>query len=139
MSVNKIAVIGAGQMGSGIAQVFAAQNYKVKLSDLSIAALKGAVDNITGSCDRLIKKQAMTAEQKVVLLGNIQITTELSDVSDCNFAVEAVSENLNVKIDIIKKVKFLTQCAIIGRQDIIIPPLNSPVIKLIKGMGRTWF
>lgn len=103
MNVKKIAVIGAGQMGSGIAQVFAAQDFKVRLMDLASTKLKGAVDNITGSCDRLIKKQVMTPEQKVALLGNIQITTELSDASDCDFAVEAVSENLNIKIDILKK------------------------------------
>ncbi|MDZ4660794.1 MAG: 3-hydroxybutyryl-CoA dehydrogenase [Pseudomonadota bacterium] len=103
MNIKKIAIIGAGQMGSGIAQVFAAQDYKVRLMDLSNAALKGAVENITGSCDRLIKKQVMTAEQKVSLMANVQITTDLADASDCDFAVEAVSENLNLKIDIFKK------------------------------------
>ena len=103
IEVKKVAVVGAGQMGSGIAQVFAAQDYKVRLMDLSSATLKGALDNITGSCDRLIKKLVMTPAQKVALLGNIQISTDLADASDCDFAVEAVSENLNLKIDIFKK------------------------------------
>ncbi len=102
-TVKKIAVIGAGQMGSGIAQVFAAQDFKVRLMDVSAVALKGAVENITGSCDRLIKKQLLTSEQKVSLLGNIQTTTNMSEASDCYFAVEAVSENLKLKIDIFKK------------------------------------
>lgn len=103
MEIKNIGVLGAGQMGAGIAQVFAAKDFKVKLVDVSTNMLKTAQDGIANSCDRLIKKNLLTAEQKTKLLGNISSSSSLKDFNTCDFVVEAVSENLNLKLEIFKE------------------------------------
>ncbi len=108
MKVETIGVLGAGQMGSGIAQVFAAKNFQVKLVDISSAMLKTALAGISGSCDRLIKKSMMTEEQKKNLLEKISTGERLEDFKSCDFVVEAVSENLNLKLEIFKKLDEIT-------------------------------
>ncbi|OQW51548.1 MAG: 3-hydroxybutyryl-CoA dehydrogenase [Proteobacteria bacterium SG_bin7] len=103
MEVKNVGVLGAGQMGAGIAQVFAAKDFKVKLVDVSANMLKTAQEGIGNSCERLIKKNLMTAEQKTKLLANISTSVLLKDFNACDFVVEAVSENLNLKLEIFKE------------------------------------
>jgi 3-hydroxybutyryl-CoA dehydrogenase len=103
MEIKNVGVLGAGQMGSGIAQVFAAKDFKVKLVDVSANMLKTASDNIANSCERLIKKNLLMAEQKAKLLANISTSSSIKDFSGCDFIVEAVSENLNLKLEIFKE------------------------------------
>ncbi|MBL8484276.1 MAG: 3-hydroxybutyryl-CoA dehydrogenase, partial [Rhodocyclaceae bacterium] len=64
MDIKKVGVVGAGTMGNGIAQVFAVAGFEVLLTDISTAALERATHTISGSLDRLIKKDKMSAEQK---------------------------------------------------------------------------
>lgn len=90
-------------MGAGIAQVFAAKDFKVKLVDVSTNMLKTAQDGIASSCERLIKKNLLTSEQKTKLIGNISTSSSLKDFNACDFVVEAVSENLNLKLEIFKE------------------------------------
>lgn len=101
--MQEIGVIGAGQMGNGIAQVAASSGYKVVMADISEAALQKGVQTITSSCDRLIKKEKMTEAQKTELLGRISTTTKLSDLKNVDIAIEAVSENLELKTKIFKE------------------------------------
>lgn len=103
MSIKKIGIIGAGQMGSGIAQVAAQSGYEVLLFDVAAAALEKAKTGIAGSCDRLIKKAAMTEAQKAQILAAIKTTTNLSDFKDVDFAVEAATENVTLKLELFKK------------------------------------
>ncbi len=103
MEVKNVGVLGAGQMGSGIAQVFAGKGFKVKLVDVSSDMLKKAIDGISGSCEKLIKKNLMSAEQKSQLLGNISTGNSLKDFNNSDYIVEAVSENLNLKLEIFKE------------------------------------
>lgn len=100
MSPQRVGVLGAGQMGSGIAQVVAAQGIAVRLVDLQQASLDKAAAGIAGSCDRLIKKEAMTAAQKTDLLSKISYSTSMKDFNDCDFVVEAIAENIDLKIKI---------------------------------------
>lgn len=97
MAFKKVGVIGAGQMGGGIAQVVAAHKINVVLMDVNDAALDRGLTTIAGSCDRLIKKEQMTAADKAELLGRIQKTTTLAGLKDCDCVIEAATENVELK------------------------------------------
>ncbi len=101
-NIKKIGVVGAGQMGNGITQVAAANGYAVVMFDVNNGALDKGLSTIAGSCDRLIKKGTMTEDAKKALLGNIQATTTLADLKDCDFVVEAATENIDLKLKIFK-------------------------------------
>lgn len=101
-TIKKIGVVGAGQMGNGIAQVAAACGYNVVMFDISNAALDKGLTTIASSCDRLIKKNNLTEEAKKTLLSKIQSTTKLEDLKDCDFVVEAATENIQLKLKIFK-------------------------------------
>ncbi len=99
----KVGVLGAGQMGNGIAQVVAAQGIAVRMIDVAQAALDRGMATITGSCDRLIKKEAMTAAQKSDLLAKVSVSTQMQDFKDCDFVVEAIAENIDLKLKVFKE------------------------------------
>lgn len=100
---KKVGVVGAGQMGNGIAQVVASKGIPVVLNDISESALEKAVATITKSCDRLIKKERMTTNEKESLLKQLTTTTQMSDLSACDFVVEAATENIDLKLKIFKQ------------------------------------
>lgn len=101
--LKTIGVLGAGQMGSGIAQVAATSGFDVILYDIKDAATAKAVQNISGSLDRLIKKEVLTAAQKDEALKKIKATTNFGDLKTCGLAIEAVTENENLKLDIFRQ------------------------------------
>lgn len=101
-AIKKIGVVGAGQMGNGIVQVAASSGYTVVMFDISSAALDKGLTTIVGSCDRLIKKNTLTEDAKKTLLSKIQCTTQLDDLKDCDFVVEAATENIQLKLKIFK-------------------------------------
>ena len=94
---NTIAVIGAGLMGSGIAQVSAAAGYEVVLRDVSDAATARGLAGITASYEKFVSKGKMAAEDAEAALGRITTTTDLAAVADADVVVEAVFEDLEVK------------------------------------------
>lgn len=101
--MKHITVIGAGTMGNGIAQVFATFDYQVVLCDVAPAALEKAIKTISGSLDRLIKKEAITTEQKESILSNISTSSDLpAAVSNADLVIEAATENENIKTQIFK-------------------------------------
>jgi 3-hydroxybutyryl-CoA dehydrogenase len=95
--VSKVAVIGAGQMGSGIAQVFAARGWDVRLVDVEKDALERAIGVIKSSFERLIKKGAVTEKDRDAAVGRIVIGEDLGAVSDRDLVVEAASESESLK------------------------------------------
>jgi 3-hydroxybutyryl-CoA dehydrogenase len=99
-NIKTVAVIGAGTMGNGIAQVFAQTGYKVKLIDLDQQLLDKAVATIGKSMDRMIKKEKITEDDKKAALGNIATDTDLSAAKDAQLVIEAVTEQLDVKLAI---------------------------------------
>jgi len=101
--IRSLGVVGAGQMGNGIAQVAAQYGYSVVMVDVSAAALEKGLATIAGSCDRLIKKNAMSEAQKSELLGRLQTSTDLAALKNCDVIVEAASENLELKLKIFKQ------------------------------------
>ncbi|MBI5837058.1 MAG: 3-hydroxybutyryl-CoA dehydrogenase [Candidatus Eisenbacteria bacterium] len=102
-AVKTVAVVGAGTMGNGIAQVLAQKGYQVQLLDSQAPALDRAVKTIGGSMDRLIKKEAITAADKDAALARLKTSTSLGEVKDADWVIEAVFEDLEVKKAIFKE------------------------------------
>lgn len=105
MAIKIIGVIGAGTMGSGIAQAFSAKGFSVILQDVSNAALEKGVATISNSLDRLIKKGVATADEKVQTLKHISSTTNVADLAKVDLVIEAATENESVKIKILQGVE----------------------------------
>ena len=103
MELGKIGVVGAGTMGNGISQACAVAGLDVVMTDVAQAQLDRATGTISGSLDRLIKKEKMTAEQKSQAMGRIRATTDLSAIKDCGLVIEAATENLELKLKIFKQ------------------------------------
>jgi 3-hydroxybutyryl-CoA dehydrogenase len=98
MLPQRVGVLGAGQMGNGIAQVVAQTGIAVTLVDISPAALEKGMHTIASSCDRLIKKEAMTEAAKKELLARIRTATALKEFADCDVVIEAIAENIDLKL-----------------------------------------
>ncbi len=97
MSNQSIGVIGAGQMGNGIAHVSAQAGLTVVMQDISEAFAAKGVANIDKNLQRGVDKGKMTAEEKAAILGRIRTTTKLEDLADCDIVVEAATENWVIK------------------------------------------
>lgn len=102
MDIKLVGVVGAGQMGNGIAQVAAQYGFSVVMMDVSAGALDKGLSTIAGSCDRLIKKGGMSEEQKSTLLGRIKTAQDVSALKDCDIVIEAATENVDLKLKIFK-------------------------------------
>lgn len=98
-----IGVIGSGQMGAGIAQVFAAVGYTVKLYDIAPALVDKAIAAIDAQITKLVQKGKFTAEYHEAVKTNLHKTAALSDLSPAMLVVEAIVENLEVKTRLFKE------------------------------------
>lgn len=98
--ISNLGVVGAGQMGNGIAQVASASGLNVVMVDVSAVALEKGMKTIAGSCDRLIKKEKMTEAEKTQLLSRIKTSTETAALANCDIVVEAATENIDLKLKI---------------------------------------
>ncbi len=102
--MQKIAVIGSGSMGNGIAHVFAQTGHSVLLIDVSETALQKALSTIEKNMGRQLEKGAITEEQKAFALKNITTSTEYgSALAECDLVVEAATENPEIKFSIFRK------------------------------------
>jgi 3-hydroxybutyryl-CoA dehydrogenase len=101
--MNLIAVLGAGQMGSGIAQVCAAAGFRVVMRDLDPAALDRARRTIETSLERMLSKGRVTEEDKAATLGRIEAATAVDALAEADLVIEAVTENLAVKSAIFRE------------------------------------
>ena len=104
MEVKTVAVLGAGTMGNGIAQVFAQSGVDVKLIDIKKEFVDRGVAAVGKSLDRLIKKERITADDKTAILGRIKTSTDVGDAKGSDLVVEAIFEDLGVKQELWKKV-----------------------------------
>ena len=103
--MNNIAVIGAGTMGNGIAHVFAQNNFKVNLIDISEEALAKGLATITKNLDRLLVKEKISEATKNKTLQNITTFTSISEgVKNADLIVEAATENVDLKLKIFKQI-----------------------------------
>ena len=97
---ERIAVLGAGQMGNGIAHVFAQSGYDVTMIDISSDALEKGKATIAGNLDRQIKKGTLQAADKDSILGRVKTATSTDAIKDADLVVEAVTENRDLKFKI---------------------------------------
>lgn len=106
----KVAVIGAGTMGNGIAHVFAQSGHQVNLIDVQPASLEKGVATITKNLDRMVAKEKITAAQKDATLVNISTFTSMTDgVQGVELVVEAATENVDLKLKIFKELSEVTE------------------------------
>jgi 3-hydroxybutyryl-CoA dehydrogenase len=101
--IKTIGVIGAGQMGSGIAHVAALSGYDVRLSDISEDALKRAVENIGKNIDRQVTRGKVAQADKDAAMKRIATVPDMSKLRGCDIVIEAATENEDVKRGIFKK------------------------------------
>ncbi len=102
-SFEKVAVIGAGTMGNGIAHVFAQQGYDVCLIDVSEAALQRGLETIAKNADRQVKKELISESDKNALLSRISLQTNLAQaIADRDLIVEAATEKTELKLQIFR-------------------------------------
>lgn len=109
MELKTIGIVGAGTMGNGIAQAFAVSGFDVILTDISEAAVQKGVATISGSLDRLIKKEKMTAEQKAAALAKIQTATDVAALKGVDLIIEAATESFELKTKIFKQLDELAK------------------------------
>lgn len=103
MEFNKILVIGAGQMGGGIAQVAAQAGINVVLNDIKEEFVQRGLGVITKNLERNVAKGRLTEEEKSAILGRIKPSISLNDGSDVDLVIEAAVENMSIKAQIFKQ------------------------------------
>ena len=102
-AIRTVAILGAGTMGNGIAHVFARSGYSVILRDVDARFLDSAMGTIAKNLDREIKKGKLAEADKPGIIGRIHATTEMSEISRADFAVEAVPERLDLKLSVLQE------------------------------------
>jgi len=113
MTINRVAVVGAGTMGNGIAHVSAAAGLEVTLVDIDQQMLDRALKTITKNCDRQIKKERLTEADKDALLSKISTSLNLDDAAEADIVVEAVVENEGLKLDVFRRLDGLCRPGVI--------------------------
>lgn len=108
--IKKVTVVGAGTMGNGICHQFALGGYKTHLVDISQTLVDRAMVTIKGNLERQVKKEVIAADQMDLALGNIIPGTDLAVTRDSQVVIEAIFENLDLKLDLFRKL------------DVIAPP-----------------
>jgi 3-hydroxybutyryl-CoA dehydrogenase len=99
-SIESIGVVGAGTMGSGIAQVAAQSGYDVVMRDVEEEYVENGFETIEDSLDRFVGKEKMSEDEAEATLDRIAGTTDLADLADCDLVVEAAVEDMDIKQDI---------------------------------------
>jgi 3-hydroxybutyryl-CoA dehydrogenase len=112
-SIKTVGVLGAGTMGNGIAHVFARAGYRVILRDIEKRFLDRGLETITKNLDREVKKGKITEADKPTVLARIQPTTDVAALSAADFAVEAVPEQLDIKLRVLKDVDAVLKPSVI--------------------------
>lgn len=106
MEIKKIAVIGGGTMGNGIAHVFAMKGFDVFLTEMNEDYLSRALNTISGNLDRQIKKQLISESDKINILNKIKKVIGIENIpSDVNLVIEAIYENKEAKLNIFNKLE----------------------------------
>jgi len=102
MEVTKLGIVGAGQMGNGIAHVAALSGVQVVMRDLTDAFVQKGLDTVARNLQRGVDKGKMTAPDRDAVLARISGTTQLEDLSGCDLVVEAAIEKLDVKLELFR-------------------------------------
>lgn len=130
--IKIVGVVGAGTMGSGIAQVVASSGRQVVLVDVTDAAIGRGMKAIEGSLGRLVKKETMSEEESKSIVSRIKTTTKYEDFKDVDLVIEAAFEDMKVKKEIYKKLDESTS------PDVVLATNTSslPIVEIAVGTGR---
>jgi len=108
MEIRKVGVLGAGAMGSGIAQVVAQGGFEVAVMDVSDAFVQAGVGKIEKSLSKSVEKGKLPPNEKEAILKRIQGTTKIGDLKDCQLILEAVFEDLRLKLELFNQLASLS-------------------------------
>ncbi|HSC34246.1 MAG TPA: 3-hydroxybutyryl-CoA dehydrogenase [Thermodesulfobacteriota bacterium] len=127
-----VGVVGAGTMGSGIAQVVASSGRQVVLVDVTDAAIGRGMKAIEGSLGRLVKKETISEEESKSIVSRLKTTTKYEDFKDVDLVIEAAFEDMKVKKEIYKKLDESTS------PDVVLATNTSslPIVEIAVGTGR---
>ncbi|WP_124728656.1 3-hydroxyacyl-CoA dehydrogenase family protein [Staphylospora marina] len=141
--MERIAVIGAGLMGSGIAQALAMGGKNVQLHDLSDVALQKAMDSIQSSLSRFVKSGKLSEEQREAALSRIRLFREPEDaVQNVQLVIEAVPENLKLKQEVFRRLDRLTPPEVIlatNTSELSVTAIASATSRPQRVLGMHWF
>lgn len=98
--ISSVGVVGAGQMGSGIAQVIAAAGIAVRISDVNLQAAQSGLDSIAKRLNSQVEREKITAADADTLLNHITPVGSLTDLADCDLVIEAASEDITLKLNL---------------------------------------
>jgi 3-hydroxybutyryl-CoA dehydrogenase len=113
MDIQRLGVVGAGTMGNGIAHVFARGGYDVVLCDVEQRFLERALETIGKNLDREVAKNKITTEARAEALNRIHPVTDRSQLSECDFVIEAATEKFEIKTEIFRDLDRVTRPEII--------------------------
>jgi 3-hydroxybutyryl-CoA dehydrogenase len=142
MDIQTLGIIGAGQMGSGIAQICATADIKIVMCDINGTAVQRGIDTISANLDRLIKKSKLSDSDKQPILSRIQGTNDLSAIAQSDFIIEAATENLELKQNILNDIDGLVRSDTIiatNTSSISITKLAAKVSRPQKFVGMHFF
>ena len=103
MDIKTIGVVGAGQMGNGIAQVAAFSGFRIIMSDIADTFIQKGLTTISKNLDRMVEKGKIASQKKEETLEKIKGTTNMDSMADTDFVIEAATENESLKLDLFKK------------------------------------
>jgi 3-hydroxybutyryl-CoA dehydrogenase len=109
MEIKTIGVVGAGQMGSGIAEVGICSGFIVLMRDITQEAVEKGKARITGDLERRVEKGKMASQEKEAILKRLSTTTRLEDVRNCDIVIEAAVEQISLKEEIFKRLDEITR------------------------------
>jgi 3-hydroxybutyryl-CoA dehydrogenase len=125
--IKRIGVVGAGTMGNGIAQVFAQSGFEVRLCDAVPAAIDRARSGIEKSLGKFVEKGKLAAADRDAALGRLSTGSDLEALADVDYAVEAIAEVLDAKIDVFQRLDAIT------RPDVILSSNTSSISITVLG------
>jgi len=103
MEIKTIGVVGAGQMGNGIAQVASQSGFQVVMSDIADSFIQKGLTTISKNLDRMVEKGKISSQKKDEIVGRIKGTVQMGEMVDVDFVVEAATENESLKFNIFKE------------------------------------
>jgi len=109
MTIRIAGIIGAGTMGNGIVQTCAVSGIDAIMVDINEAAVQKGLKTITGSLERLVKKEKLGSAERDAALARVKATTQLADLKDADIIIEAATENLDLKLKLLKDVDALAR------------------------------
>ncbi len=121
MGMNTIGVVGAGQMGNGIAQVAAQSGFQVVMSDIADSFIQKGLATISKNLDRMVEKGKLSSQKRDEIFGRIRGTIQIKEMAEVDFVVEAATENESLKLNIFKE---LDQCC---QKDVILSSNTSSI------------